>query len=210
MRRIGTHILAACLLTGMTSTSFSCKREARSFHVPPSAAVAPERVSFNNRVRPGPPSELTVAASQPVNLDSRVHEIFGTMFPANAQALSDGQRLFAGYNCVGCHANGGGGMGPPLMDNKWLYGSQPDQVYTSILEGRANGMPSFRGRIPDFQIWEIVAYVRSQSGLANRNAASGRTDQMSVPELPPNSMPPGKPEVQPAPTTGPATRSAGP
>ncbi len=100
-------------------------------------------------------------------------------------------------------------MGPPLLDNKWLYGSQPDQVYTTILEGRPNGMPSFRGRIPDYQIWEIVAYVRSLSGLANRQAASGRQDHMSVPELPPNSTPAPKPEVQPPPTTGPATRGAG-
>ena len=28
-------------------------------------------------------------------------------------------------------------------------------------------MPSFRGRIPDAQVWQLVAYVRSMSGLAH-------------------------------------------
>src|SRR4051794_41541974 len=147
------EILAAVLLAAVTCATSSCKRESRSFHVPPSAALAPEQVPVNNRIRPGPSAEMTIAASQPINLDSRVHEIYATIFPANAQALSDGQRLYEGFNCVGCHAHGGGGMGAPLLDNKWLYGSQPDQVYTSVLDGRPNGMPSFPGPIPDHAIW---------------------------------------------------------
>jgi len=145
---------------------------------------------------------MTIAASQPINLDSRVHEIYATIFPANAQALSDGQRLYEGFNCVGCHAHGGGGMGPPLLDNKWFYGSDPEQVYQSILQGRPNGMPSFRGRLPDYQAWEIVAYVRSLSGHASPNASSGREDHMKT-EPPPNSMPPQTPQTAPEPTTGP-------
>ena len=36
-----------------------------------------------------------------------------------------GKRLFSWYNCIGCHANGGGGIGPPLMDDEWIYGSRP-------------------------------------------------------------------------------------
>ena len=66
----------------------------------------------------------------------------------NAYAVSEGKRLYNAYNCVGCHAHGGGGIGPPLLDKKWFYGSEPEQVYLSILQGRPNGMPSFRGRIP--------------------------------------------------------------
>jgi cytochrome c oxidase cbb3-type subunit 3 len=203
------HILRICLIaTFVPTAALSCKREARSFNVPPAAALAPEQVPFNNPVRPGTGAEMTEASSQPVDLDSRAHSIYGTLFPANAQAMSDGQRLYEAFNCSGCHAHGGGGMGPPLLDNKWYYGSQPDQVYASILEGRPNGMPSFRGRIPDYQIWEIVAYVRSLSGQADRNASGGREDHMAVPQLPPNSVPPQQPQAVPEPTTGPATRSA--
>ena len=55
---------------------------------------------------------------------------------------------------------GGGGIGPALMDNKWRYGSSLDQIYHSIADGRPNGMPTWRGKIPDSQIWQLAAYVK--------------------------------------------------
>jgi cytochrome c oxidase cbb3-type subunit III len=99
-------------------------------------------------------------------------------YSANAFEVSEGQRLYRWFNCVGCHANGGGGIGPALMDEKWIYGSEPLQVFDTIVEGRPNGMPSFRGRIADYQVWQLVAYVRSLSGLVEPDAVSNRTDHM--------------------------------
>jgi cytochrome c oxidase cbb3-type subunit III len=40
----------------------------------------------------------------------------------NAEAVNTGKRLFQQYNCSGCHSNGGGGMGPDLIDDVWIYG----------------------------------------------------------------------------------------
>jgi len=99
-------------------------------------------------------------------------------YEENAFALSEGKRLFSQMNCVGCHAHGGGGMGPALMDDKWIYGSRPDQIFATIEEGRPNGMPSFNGKLPDYQVWQIAAYVRSLSGLVPKSAAPGRDDDM--------------------------------
>jgi len=96
----------------------------------------------------------------------------------NAYALSQGKTLFRWFNCNGCHSAGGGGMGPALMDDEWLYGSSPDEIYKSIMEGRPNGMPAFRGRIAEDQAWQLVAYVRSMSGWARKDAAPGRTDSL--------------------------------
>ena len=93
--------------------------------------------------------------------------------------VNEGKALFNQMNCVGCHANGGGGMGPALMDDEWIYGYYPDQIFRTILEGRPNGMPAFRGRIPDVQVWSIAAYVRSMSGLVGKDAAPGRDDHLS-------------------------------
>ena len=117
-------------------------------------------------------------------------------FDQNSWSLAQGEQLYQAYNCVGCHAHGGGGMGPPLMDEKWTYGSEPQQIYGSIVYGRPNGMPSFHGKIPDSQIWPIVAYVRSMSGLSDQSAANARDDHMKGP-LPPNSVPENMP-LQPA------------
>jgi cytochrome c oxidase cbb3-type subunit 3 len=88
-------------------------------------------------------------------------------YPANPYAhdpvaLQDGRRLFDWYNCSGCHGgHAGGGMGPSLRDPVWLYGSRDDQVFDSITQGRSNGMPSWGTKIPETQVWELVAYIKS-------------------------------------------------
>jgi cytochrome c oxidase cbb3-type subunit 3 len=78
------------------------------------------------------------------------------------QAVTRGMKDYISFNCVGCHApNGGGGMGPSLSDNKWIYGSSPAQIFLTIYQGRPNGMPAWGQVLPETTIWELVAYVRS-------------------------------------------------
>ena len=98
----------------------------------------------------------------------------------NSYALAEGKALFNSMNCVGCHFHGGGGIGPPLIDDEWIYGSDPTQIYNTIVEGRPNGMPSFKGKLGNQQVWEIVAYVRSMSGLGGSTVSSARDDHMNL------------------------------
>ena len=70
-----------------------------------------------------------------------------SVYEQNAYAVAEGKRLYNAYNCVGCHQQGGGGIGPALMDSTWIYGSRPEQIYADIVQGRPNGMPSFAGKI---------------------------------------------------------------
>jgi cytochrome c oxidase cbb3-type subunit 3 len=81
----------------------------------------------------------------------------------NADAVAAGARLFAQYNCNGCHSSGGGGMGPDLMDGAWIYGSRLTQIHQTLVEGRPNGMPAWGGKIPDEELWQLATYVRSLS-----------------------------------------------
>lgn len=77
-------------------------------------------------------------------------------------ALQEGRRLFLWYNCYGCHGgHAGGGMGPSLRDATWLFGSHDEQIFDSIAQGRGNGMPAWGTKIPQSQIWELVAYIKS-------------------------------------------------
>lgn len=130
----------------------------------------------------------------------------------NAYVLAEGKRLFQAMNCVGCHNFGGGGIGPPLMDATWIYGYEPDQIFDTIAHGRPNGMPAFGGvarepginvvgTLPDYQIWQLVAYVRSLSGWAPSDAAPGRSDHMSGPP-PEQNRKPESPVVAPPPDAG--------
>jgi cytochrome c oxidase cbb3-type subunit 3 len=140
-----------------------CHREQRNLtpDAASSARVMPVRVSG---LQPGPKQLGATAINNP--------------YEGNAYAISEGQRLFEQYNCSGCHFHGGGGIGPALMDDEWIYGSSPANIYTSIAEGRPNGMPSYGGHIPDYQIWELATYVRSLGGLEGKLAVSPRPDEM--------------------------------
>ena len=102
------------------------------------------------------------------------------LYDNNAPALAEGQMLYTQMNCVGCHSHGGGGMGPALMDDEWRYGGRIDQIAATIAEGRPNGMPAWRGKLTQDQIWKLAAYVRSLSGQPSKDAVSSRADAMSA------------------------------
>jgi cytochrome c oxidase cbb3-type subunit 3 len=116
----------------------------------------------------------------------------GKQFEGNAWHVSQGQKLYKAFNCNGCHAAGGGGIGPALMDAEWRYGGSIEQIHATIAQGRPNGMPSFRGKVPDDQIWQVAAYVRTLSGNAPKYVAGGSSQGMAaipatsrIPEQPP-------------------------
>lgn len=157
--------LRALLAAGVLAGMLACQREERRFREPPQLDTALGTVSLDEQLQPG---------------GRRADVTLINPYDNNAYAQSEGKRLFSQWNCVGCHSHGGGGMGPPLMDSEWIYGSDPANIVASIVEGRPNGMPSFRGRIPAQQLWQLAAYVRSLAGLNPKAASSGRNDDMQV------------------------------
>lgn len=74
---------------------------------------------------------------------------------------ADGLRLYRWMNCIGCHGEGGGSIGPALWNDQWIYGGRDVDLFASIYYGRPDGMPSFGGKIPDTEIWKLVAYIKS-------------------------------------------------
>ena len=116
------------------------------------AMVGPGRLdrplAFESELQPGEPIAL-VQVRNP--------------YEGDAAALGEGRRLYHWYNCSGCHFNGGGGIGPALLDDDWIYGGEAQNLYDSITRGRPNGMPAFGGRIPEMQVWQIAAFVQSMS-----------------------------------------------
>jgi cytochrome c oxidase cbb3-type subunit 3 len=135
--------------------------------------------------------------SRPFREDRSTEASYSTPYQGNAWAIAEGKRLYENFNCVGCHAHGGGGMGPALMDAEWVYGSEPSRIFQTIVEGRPNGMPPFGDRIIQPQIWQIVAYVRSLSGNESMAALPGRSDHLSP--GPPENLRPAEPPVQTGP-----------
>jgi cytochrome c oxidase cbb3-type subunit 3 len=164
----------------------ACHREERRFTEQLPAATPLDAV-VQSDIRPGgtpPPQQPKFA------------------YASNAYAISQGKQLYEWFNCKGCHADGGGAIGPPLMDDQWIYGELPQNIYATIVQGRPNGMPSFGGKIPPQQVWQIVAYVRSLAGQVRKDADTSRADHLFTrkseqsmgPTTPRASSPPPQPQ----------------
>jgi cytochrome c oxidase cbb3-type subunit 3 len=124
-------------------------------HMKPQAAMPDEQPQrggvIGTALNPGVDHSL-------VTTDARAAKYYD-----NADAVNTGKKLFSQYNCSGCHSSGGGGMGPDLMDDVWIYGGRLEQIHQTLVEGRPNGMPAWGGKVPDEQLWQIAVFVRSLS-----------------------------------------------
>jgi cytochrome c oxidase cbb3-type subunit III len=114
------------------------------------------QVSYVLRAPEGPVPSLAV---------SYVQSAVRNPLDGNQGAIEEGRFLYVRMNCAYCHAfDGTGGMGPDLTDQRWRYGASDADIFNSIFRGRAQGMPAWGGMLPEQQIWELVAYVRSLGG----------------------------------------------
>ena len=155
-----------CLVGAVAALALcGCQREARHSPSKPIGGSIPAGES---------PDTIYPGGGTPPPLDPRA-----ARYDNNSPAIAEGQFLYTRMNCVGCHAHGGGGMGPALMDDKWRYGGRIDQIAATIAEGRPNGMPAWRGRLTADQIWKLAAYVRTLSGQPSKDVVSSRGDEMS-------------------------------
>jgi cytochrome c oxidase cbb3-type subunit 3 len=143
-----------------------CQREKRDIRPSPTRLAVYGDAAKESALRPG-----GAINPQPVVLNP---------YNSSGYDISEGQRLFSWYNCNGCHANGGGGIGPPLIKQQWIYGGEPANIFDTIVKGRPNGMPAWGDRIPEYQIWQLVAYVRSMNGQQPTSATPVRPDYIET------------------------------
>jgi cytochrome c oxidase cbb3-type subunit III len=97
----------------------------------------------------------------------------------DAQAMAVGERLFMNQ-CAPCHgsdARGNKGI-PNLTDSDWLHGGSPEQIQTSITQGRVGVMPPMAAAVgtPE-DVKNLANYVLSLSNSPHDalRAALGRS-----------------------------------
>lgn len=166
-----SHSLLAFAFASMAAVSLlaGCDREEREYRTDPK--------------RPSSPTVQPASAALQANA--------GAGYEGNAYHITQGGRLFRWFNCNGCHGAGGGAMGPALMDGAWRYGGSIEAIEASIRDGRPNGMPAWRERIPQQQRWQLAAYIRSLSGQVPKSAAPSRREGMRA--IPPPTRIPEQP-----------------
>ncbi|MDX3899235.1 MAG: cytochrome c [Sphingobium sp.] len=154
----GTMRILALLLLGLLA---ACHRETRETDA--SVPFSQSGLATTTTVIAG-----GAASSRP---DPRIER-----FEKSAWHVSEGQRLYTQFNCVECHAHGGGGIGVPLIDDQWIYGSSSPQIVATLIQGRPNGMPSYRRLLTEEQMWQLAAYVRSMAGQVPKDVPPSRGD----------------------------------
>jgi cytochrome c oxidase cbb3-type subunit 3 len=134
------------------------------------------------RTAPPGAGERLLVTSGHLQAGNPVHPAVHNPLEDDANARAQGRQLFVWFNCAGCHGpNGGGGMGPPLLDKEWIYGNSPAEIFQSVAQGRPNGMPAFGGKVPDEHIWRIELFVRSLGGV-DSTLRAGASSGMSPTE----------------------------
>jgi cytochrome c oxidase cbb3-type subunit 3 len=95
----------------------------------------------------------------------------------DSENLAAGKKVFGTY-CVACHmADGGGGIGPNLTDDKWILGGGMENVLNTLNNGGrpGKGMISWKTTLNNTEMQQVASYVISLNGTtpANPKAAEG-------------------------------------
>src|SRR4051812_2027610 len=121
--------IGCCLLS-----LIACERERRDVRPAPAVVGLAGDAAGESALHPG---------------GDTTHQIVSNPYKGNAYAISEGQRLFNWYNCSGCHANGGGGIRPPLMKKDqrgWIFGGGASQNFYNLVERKPHGKPALGGK----------------------------------------------------------------
>jgi cytochrome c oxidase cbb3-type subunit 3 len=82
-----------------------------------------------------------------------------------ADKLAAGKTLFAA-NCASCHGDDGKGStevgAPNLTDQFWIYGGDPQSIYTSVWGGRQGHMPTWEARLSPVDRKILALYLFDQ------------------------------------------------
>ncbi|GEN28636.1 Cbb3-type cytochrome c oxidase subunit [Halovibrio variabilis] len=100
----------------------------------------------------------------------------------DSEAMQVAERIYQN-NCAVCHgSNAQGGYGfPNLTDDDWLYGGEPENILTTLHNGRNGLMPSWQ-QLGQENIENLTQYVLSLSNEAHdeERAEQGESTFMAV------------------------------
>ena len=89
--------------------------------------------------------------------------------PSDAESVEAGKKLYQRH-CAGCHGPQGkgdgslalsGGTPSDLTDDTWDYGSTDGEIFVVIRDGVSSDMLSYKDKLTEKQIWQVVNFIRS-------------------------------------------------
>lgn len=96
--------------------------------------------------------------------------------------IKEGAKLF-NSNCVVCHAaDGGGGIGPNLTDEYWLYGGDVKDLFSTIKYGTSKGMTKWKDLLTPSQIQNVASFVLNLQGTTPLDPKEAQ-GELYIPEM---------------------------
>ena len=96
----------------------------------------------------------------------------------NRDAIRNGGAMFRN-RCAGCHGPDARGYVGPDLTGLWASGVADDRIFDTVRRGvPGTDMPAADPeRVPDREIWQVLAYVRTVAALTPQQALTGNPDK---------------------------------
>jgi putative heme-binding domain-containing protein len=90
------------------------------------------------------------------------------------EAIRNGGAMFRN-RCAGCHGPDARGDRGPDLTGLWVSGVSDDRIFQTVRQGVAGTeMPAADpSRVPDREIWQVLAYVHTLAGTDPQQASTG-------------------------------------
>lgn len=120
---------------------------------------------FDGHTHPALEAKLEAVATARLSssIDVTNNSLFFEM-AGNSSFVQAGQETFEA-NCIACHGKDlKGGIGFNLVDDEWVHGSKPSEIYVSVANGfPEKGMQPWETLLGQKRIAEVVAYMLSKN-----------------------------------------------
>jgi glucose/arabinose dehydrogenase len=131
-------------------------------------SAAPSEVDAQQQPPAMPPSGPPTVGNPPAGVPSAPQGAPGAPAGPGRGGGGRGNPMAAKFTetCLACHGNSiaKGPVGPSLFDAEWIHGGDDDAIVKSIKDGYPEkGMPAFKDQMTDPEIWQMVAYIRTQA-----------------------------------------------
>ncbi|MEK6300327.1 MAG: c-type cytochrome [Acidobacteriota bacterium] len=91
--------------------------------------------------------------------------------PGDESSIAEGRKVYL-LHCASCHGQAGkgdgsmalaGGTPSNLVDETWDHGSSDGEIFVVIRDGTSSDMESYKDKLTEKQIWQMVNFIRSLS-----------------------------------------------
>jgi cytochrome c-L len=127
------------------------------------AGLAVADITFHDPLSNAPLDVPPPEGAKRTDTVKHFHETGEDAYFGNAEAIAAGQKLYARW-CASCHLpDATGRIGPNLVDDEYRYPrvSTPIGTFEVIYAGATGAMQSFKSRLSQDEILQIVAFLHS-------------------------------------------------